>query len=202
VSASLHSDIDGDLRKLAVNGGISGGSALAVGGRLGTATIKGDIDEATISALGLLNSRNSADAVAIGKLTITGSIAHSQILAGYDRVGAALNPDASIGRIVVGGNWTASSAVAGVADVTGNGFGQNDALIPGDTTPSLLAGIASLTIRGTASGSAESGDHFGIAAQQLGKVSIHRSRVALTSAPDDILLDPTNSDLTALDFVT
>jgi len=75
----------------------------------------------------------------------------------------------------VSGSWTASSVAAGIADSTHDGFGQNDTLIPGDTTAtSLLATIASITIKGAAIGSVTpTNDFFGLTAQKIGKVSIN-----------------------------
>jgi hypothetical protein len=40
-------------------------------------------------------------------------------------------PTSSIGIVLVHGNWSASDLVAGIADITADGFGRNDTLIPG-----------------------------------------------------------------------
>jgi hypothetical protein len=50
-------------------------------------------------------------------------------------------------------------------------------------------------IKGTATGSAIDGDHFGIAAQQIGSLKIDGTKIELMKdAPDDVLLDETNGD--------
>ena len=120
---------------------------------------------------------------------------NARILVGYNKDEVPLNSDAQAGKIFVKGDWRASSLAVGVVDSTSDGFGRNDMLIPGDATPSLVSRIASLTIKGTASGSTGDNDHFGITAQQINKVSIAGAKIALTgSASDDILVDTANQD--------
>jgi hypothetical protein len=112
-----------------------------------------------------------------------------------------VNPDARIGRVLVKGDWSASSLVAGIADATNDGFGRNDTVIAGDDTPNVVSKIASVVIKGTASGTPIAGDHYGITAQQIGKVSINGVALALTAdAADDILVDTTNSDLRVIEI--
>jgi hypothetical protein len=61
--------------------------------------------------------------------------------------------------------------------------------------------IASLTIKGSASGSTAEGDHFGITAQRIGKISIGGSKVALTgSYSDNILVDSTSQDFRVVEL--
>ena len=93
------------------------------------------------------------------------------------------------------GDWSASSLVAGVLDATGDGFGQNDTLIVGKNNRNLVARIASVVIKGSATGSAAAGDHFGISAQSIGKLSIDGENIALQKGKiDNFLLDETNGD--------
>ena len=125
---------------------------------------------------------------------------NAQILAGYRRDLTPLNPDANIGSIKIAGAWRASSIVAGVADSTGDGFGVNDVLIPGDTTPELLSRIASITIAGAATGNASAGDHFGIVAQQIGRLIAGGNSLRFTTHPDDFLIDSLNNNFRAIDF--
>ena len=71
-----------------------------------------------------MNSSAKATAttdLAFGKLTITGSVIGSKILAGYDQFGNATNGNAQIGNVIVMGDWSGSSLVAGVEDVDGHG---------------------------------------------------------------------------------
>ena len=144
---------------------------------------------------------NVKGAVAIAKLSIGGNVLNAEVLAGYDRAGIPFNPDASIGTIEVEGNWNASSVVAGVTDTTGDGFGRNDGLIAGDTTPGLFARIASITLKGIATGSGESTtDHFGITAQQIGRMLAGSTPFPSIAGANDLLLDSLNSDFRAVDF--
>jgi hypothetical protein len=126
---SLHSDIARGITNLNIAGDIGSGVTFAIGGRLGTATIGGNLDGATLTVRGALAPMTAADAVAISSLTIGGHVNDSNILAGYDLAGMPVNADVSIGSVIVRGAWSASSLVAGIVDSTGDGFGRNDALI-------------------------------------------------------------------------
>jgi hypothetical protein len=95
--------------------------------------------------------------------------------------------------VLVRGNWSASDLVAGIADITADGFGRNDTLIPGGSD-SIVATIASLTIQGTATGSAVQDDFFGITAESIRKAKIGGIALGLTLKKDDLLLDPANGD--------
>jgi len=107
----------------------------------------------------------------------------------------------SAGQIIVKGDWTATSLVAGVFDSTADGFGQNDAVIPDDHTTNIFARISSIVIKGTATGSAAPGDHYGITAQKVGKLSIGGEKIPLDkNASDTILLDTTNNDFTLVEI--
>ena len=176
-------------------------SGIRAGGILGAVTIGFDIggprlggDSAVISALGRLNPASSAAAVAIGAVSIGRDVFNFAILAGYDMELSAVNADASIGTVKVGREWTSSDIVAGTADVSGDGFGRNDALIP-DGNPGIAARIASITIRNFATGTvATTTDHYGFTAEVIGKAKIKKVAVPLTSGKDNVLLDQTNND--------
>jgi hypothetical protein len=85
--------------------------------------------------------------------------------------------------------------VAGVIDATENGFGIDDATIPDDQTTKIFARIASIVIKGTATGTADAGDHFAITAQEVGKLSINGVAIALDkNAKDNVVLDEVNQD--------
>jgi len=165
-TASLQSDIAGDLRKLAVKTNIASGVTLAVSGRLGSAEITGNVDGARLSALGFLAPASAAEALAIGSLTIGGNVTGTQLLAGYDRTGSAANADASIGRVLIRGNWTASNLVAGASAGPDGLFGtEDDALIAGGN--SVVARIASVLIKRSVNGTEVEADHFGFVAEQI-----------------------------------
>jgi len=116
--------------------------------------------------------------------------------------GAKPSPDhVTVSRVLVKGDWIASSLVAGIADVTNDGFGRNDAVIAGDTTPDVLSRIASVVIKGHASGSLTAGDQYGITAQTLGKLTIAGAGVDLDPDEiDNILLDDTNNDFRVVEI--
>jgi hypothetical protein len=113
---------------------------------------------------------------------INGDVRNSQILAGYDGAGLPVNGDASIGKINIKGDFDSSSIAAGVT-AGGNGFfgDGDDALIAGGN--SVVARIASVTIKGAIIGSAAAADSFGIVAEQVVKVKVGNSSVALTTGP-------------------
>jgi hypothetical protein len=192
-SPSLHSEIVGDMKKLTVGSGITGGVTLAVEGRIGTVKIGGDLSDSTITALGALAPLTRAAAVAIQSITVGGSVNASQILAGYDLAGVAMNADVSIGKVLVHKKWIASDLVAGIADSTGDGFGQNDTLIPGGSDD-IIARIATLRINGRATGTPAPGDSFGITAETITSATIHARTLPLTPKKNTLLLDKTNAD--------
>lgn len=87
-----------------------------------------------------------------------------------------------------------------MADSTGDGFGQNDTRIDGDASPKLVAAIASITIKGTASGSTSSVEFYGITAERIGKAKIGGTNLALTKGADEFAIDPTNNNFRLVDF--
>ena len=105
-------------------------------------------------------------------------VEYGLILAGVDPNNARQNADAQIGKVTVGGDWTASSIVAG-ASPGFNGF-------YGDRTTGCfkmagfgvreLAGassrIGSLVIAGQATGTLDGNDFFGIVAENFGTVKV------------------------------
>ena len=166
----------GNIGAVTVKGRVIGGadfSGIIAGGKLGLVTLGADLisnDPAkpvTISALGKLGATTAADAIAIAGLNVKTNLVNARILAGYTASLGAANADASIGAVTVGGNWTTSSLVAGVADSTGDGFGRNDTLIGGGN-PNLIATIASITVK--LGFTADPGPaHYGITAQRIVK---------------------------------
>lgn len=182
-------------------------SGIRAGGTLGDVFIGRDFGNvrsggtsAVISALGRLAPTSAAAAVAIASVTIGRDLMNAEILAGYDADLVATNADASIGPIKVKRDWSASDVVAGVADVTGDGFGRNDALIPGGN-PALPARIASVGIKGVATGSVSPPtDHFGITAEVIGKIKITSIPQPLTSGKDNIPLGQGTNDFRAVEL--
>ena len=176
--------VSGDIGTIAIKGSVLG-SAIRSDGKIGAIKISGDLaasatSAATISARGTLAPASDAKALAIGALSIGGSVDHAQILAGYDRTGAAVNADAGIGRVTVGGNWTASNLAAGVDRGTDGMFGtDDDVLISGGNQ--IIAKIASIVIKGTATGTEGGTDHFGFVAEQIAAFKVAGAKLTLAS---------------------
>ncbi len=186
-------EVDGTLTTLKVKGDVTG-SAVRAADSIRSLTVGGNLDDSLISARGQAVASRSAD-VAIGSLTIggraetTGNVSGSQILAGYDLDGVAVNPHAQIGSVKVTHDWTASSLIAGIVDANSDGFGGGDdeliPLVEGDTS-TVISKIASITIGGTVSGTPEGvnpNDTFGFEAQQIGKFKSAAGSLALTALP-------------------
>ncbi len=131
-------------------------------------------------------------------MQVGGDVLNAEILAGYRRDGTPINADASIGKIIVDGNWTASSAVAGIQDATSDGYGINDALIATNDNADILSRIASITIAGAVTGSENPTDHFGITAEQVGEFKLGRARQTVIPGNGDTIDLDTN--FTLVDF--
>ncbi len=196
-SGSATIETGGSLTTLEVGGGVSG-SAIRVGRDLGSAHIAGPVSGVFFSALGKSAPRAGAD-LAIGKFTVDSDVSDSRFLAGYDRFGGAANGNAQVDAFTVNGNWTASSLVAGVKDVNGDGFGNaDDAVIVGGITSK----IASIIITGNLTGSVATGDHFGFVAQVIASAKVGGAMLGLTDAKDTIPLagNPPTDDTTLLEI--
>ena len=180
---------------------------------IGSVTVMGDIKGGEISAeaqiknvkiIGALTSDDPLDpailrvGVGVDKVIIEVEVKNALILAGYNRALEPRNPGASIGKVTVKGNWTGSSVVAGIADPTDNGFGINDTIIPGGS--GAISRIASVIIRGTASGSAIPTDHSAITAHKIGALQIAGEEIPLTKGADEINLDPINQNFHAVEL--
>ncbi len=186
---------------------------IIAGGKLGAVTITGSLKSsdastpAIISALGTLGAKTAAASIAITSLTVGKNVLNAKILAGYSASLAPANADASIGAVIVKGNWNASSLVAGVFDTSiagdgispRDGFGQNDTPIGGDTTPTIFATIASITIKGTVAGTTGGTDHFGIIAQKIGALTLGVLKQNLSLGAANLALG-TTGDFRVVDF--
>ena len=151
-------------------------------------------------------------AVAIDKLFVRHGVENALILLGYKKQQPAspnesvsyvpTNPDASVGRVIVRGDWTASSLAVGVLDAGGDGFGRNDTSIDAGPDTAIHARIAKIVIKGQATGSAAEGDFFGITAERIGFAKIAGVVQLLTKrVADDILLDPVNNDFRLVELL-
>ncbi len=196
-------EIDGTLASLKVKNDVKQ-SAVRAADAIKLINIGGNLENSIISARGQAVPTSSVD-LALGPITIggtslsTGKVTGSQILAGYDLDGAAVNRHAQIGAVKVTHDWTASSLIAGVADTNSNGFGNSDdALIALTDGSAVISKIASITIGGAVTGTPDatsSTDSFGFEAQQIGAVKIAGVTVARPITPFDVIeLDSANHD--------
>jgi hypothetical protein len=191
----------GDLSSLTVGRSwITGAGAnsgrIAVTNDLGAFTICGEIIgtaavPAKLTVGDTSSPANGADLV-LGKFSVKRGVQFARILAGYEISLAGTNADAQIGAVTIGGDWIASSIVAGVQDdataALNAFFGDADdtKITGGDAA--INSKIASVVIKGQALGTAAGGDHFGIVAQEIGALSVGAVKFALTpgAANDDL----------------
>jgi uncharacterized repeat protein (TIGR01451 family) len=179
-------------------GGVATKSGIIANDDIGKVKIGGGIlglssNPALIVARGQSSKPATGFDTAIAGLMVKGDVRSALIFAGFNANFDPINADASIGAVVVGGSWKASSLVAGARDTGATGFGVGDTLQVTDDT-SLIARIASITIKGEVIGSFDSGDNFGFVSQQIDKVKIQGRNIPLTAGPsnDNVLLPFTN----------
>ena len=207
-SAAVNSS--GNIGSVSVSGSVNKGAIVAAGSLkvvkvFGSITSDDPNTPSVIAALASVPNSKPKSAIAINTFTVKGNVLNAEILVGYNKQFEATNSDASIGTLTVKGNWQASSLAVGVADVTHDGFGQNDlpifAGIDGtgtDATPKIISRIASLTI-GTlltapAQGSAAPNDFYGITAQSIVKAKINGIKLTLDKVAKDNLAIGTTTD--------
>lgn len=207
-----------DALSVSNTGAIIGNNIASV--QLGGSIISGsDIGAGTLTASGTIISKGALGAVKIGgnivgnltnpvnivarsqgavtggsdltiaSISVKGDVGFARILAGFDEFLAPANADASIGKVKVNGDWRASSLVAGAQDPGGGGFGSGDTLQPGGS-PTVIAKIAGITIKGNVTGSLVGGDSFGFVAEQIDSIKISGRALSLTDGPsnDNILI--------------
>ena len=157
-------------------------------------TIKGSIvgnstNAALIAAVGQAAPPAGSD-VAIGTIRVMGRVEYGLIDAGT--FGEHTNADAQIGTVTVGGDWIASSLVAGTNAGVDGLYGTADDVksAGGKDLVNVLSSIGSITINGTVIGTAITGDHFGFVAETVGTVTINGAAIPHVAGPhnDDILL--------------
>jgi hypothetical protein len=116
-----------DIASLTVTGSVTGTSAS---------------NPVVISAYGQVNPGKTD--LAFGHITIGKNVTYTNFLAGYDQTLDPLNGAASIGAVVVGGNWAGSNLIAGAEPpLSGGGFGDSILITSG-----LIPKIASIIIEG------------------------------------------------------
>jgi hypothetical protein len=176
--------VSGDIGSVMIKSDVLGG-AVRSDGKIGVVKISGDLaasvtNAAIITARGALAPASLANALAIGSVSIGGSVEHAQILAGYDRGGVAMNADVGIGRVLIGRNWIASDLVAGTSAGSDGLFGTGDDAVIAGGNP-VIARIASVVIKGTATAIGTEGgpDHFGFVAQEIDAFKFAGATLAL-----------------------
>ncbi len=181
-NASIRADFD--LGPITVKGSIAGTSASE------------GVTRPLISARGQETLAPGATVdLAIKSLTVGGRVDGALIVAGFQAgfpIVSGQNGNASIGAVRVGGDWIASSLAAGVNDTNGNGFGNDDQRIAGAT---LVARIASITIKGTVAGTAAGSDHFGFTAAEIGAFRASGFIAQLTAQKETIPLSLITADV-------
>ena len=165
-------------------GDLNSNGSIRVGDNLGLLQVQGSIvgnadSIATIVARGREVPTSTTDQ-AIGRIIVRGRVEYASVLAGYDRDLVGKNADAQIGSVRVGGDWIATSLVAGAGPGVDTRFGTADDILlsgPGvKDTARTFAKIGSVSIRGTALGTPDSVsalDRFGIVAERIGPVRVH-----------------------------
>lgn len=184
-------------------GAVSNNGSIRATANIDSLEIDGNVtgvsgDVAYISAAhGASTSKHAKSDVALGKVTIKGSVSYLDILAGYGAdtstttgtgTNAVTNPEgaplgnmadgtAQIGTISIGGTLSASNIVAGVAPNSSGYFGAaGDAAISGtDNKVGLHSSIAKIVVGGMAAGDGTSTGSFGIVAQKLPSISIDQT---------------------------
>lgn len=211
-AGSIETYDTGSIASVTVLGNVTGSYLLRNGiisaNQLGAVKILGSLESLSvggvrISAEGDSSATKTArTAAAIASISITGSVRNALILGGYDQIGRATNPDATIGAVTVGQNWIATQLVVGVKNLGGNGMDDNgtfddnldygnghDTKITANDSPDttglkLISKIASVTIKGYAIGTVSTSDNFGIVAQQVGLVKVGVRSYPLATGTD------------------
>jgi len=192
-----------DLTTVTIAHDLVGSAAISAAGKLGAVAIKGQVTgggpsgAATISGAGSLIAPSTGLDVAIGSINISKGVSSLNIMGGYSS-GVAVNADAAIGKIVIGGDFQASNIIVGATAGADDLFGTSDdakAVVPRDVADRFST-IASLIIKGQALGSPASGDAFGIEAEQIIAAKIAGHTLKLTPGANN------SQDVFALGFAS
>jgi hypothetical protein len=152
-----------------------------------------ELSRVVIAALGTQATSGTAD-LAIASLTVGGRVEYTGILAGYSGAAGgtvtALNADAQIGKVRVDGDWIASNLVAGVSSTDATIGNADDVLIPEiGQVDTIVASIASLTVKGTVLGTFGEVVGFGFTAEEIKAASIDGKKIKLESGAGNDNLD-------------
>lgn len=181
--------INGDLKAGATN--LSGSVAfeaaksITVGGNLiGGPVIGGILVDKVLTKLSLGGSDGTngpayviaggplSGGFAIEKITVTNSLTGARILAGYDADLELINPNARIGKIMIGEDLIATDIVAGIDGVNGVFGDLDDRLATADSKLKYLSSIGSIVVGGMIAGTEGGTDQFGILAEKIGSIQV------------------------------
>ena len=200
----------GGIKAITVGGHLGAGIEIHAGTTLGPVNVKNEIagtagNPVIISAFGQAVAPAKGIDTAIKSLTVRGRVEGLQLLAGYNPAGVGTNADASIGAIKVGGDWVASTVLAGVSAGADGFAGTADdtkIALPLRDSAALFAQIGSIVVRGQALGSIASGDAFGVVTEQIIKAQFAGVSLPLVKGPgnaaDAFALGPTGPGATGL----
>jgi hypothetical protein len=190
IEAVPSGNVGGRIGSLTIGGTLRAGdnplSGTIIGATAGTVKIK-EIDGGRIflsgnTIVGGATPLNNRIALALGSLTVSGSVKNADILVGYDRTGAAVYADVKAGRITVNGDWEASDLAVGVQPGLDGDYGtdQNSVFAGGGA---VVASIASITVKGQIIGTLDNGsDSFGFVAEQISAFTVGKTRLKLGNA--------------------
>jgi hypothetical protein len=178
-AASLVSVL-GSIKQLNVKTNIE--DATLVGAQLGTVKVGGDIEDSSFFLSGGAVPAKTP-ALALKSLTVNGDLSGSRIFGGSSIFGG--NADVAIGKVVVKGDWMASSLTAGVVASNDGQLGTADDVLYTGGNAAILSRIASVVIKGQALGTVDPGGHFAITAEKVGNVVIGKTKLSLDPAAKD-----------------
>ena len=184
----------GGIAKVTIKGSIEGAAAIRSGVSIGTISVGGDITGGDAGRVTLSAAKS------IAGLKVGGSVTHTDVLAGYDLNGNAVNPDASIGNVQIADNWVASNLVAGVtAGADGLfGVGGDDGVAPAGggftDVAKVLSKIGAVRVGGYLEGNAADPlDHQAITAQAIKSLNVGGIVALLTKGKDLVSLGTTGN---------
>lgn len=192
------------LGNVSIGGSVVSGRNLnpgGAGGVINSGAVRADFDIGSLKVGGDLNGNSTnpviisaggsvnpgATDIAIKSLRVGGVVFDSVILAGYSidvsnsYLGLAVNADAQIGSIFIGGDFVLSDIIAGLSDGGDGLFGDaQDTKISGagvrdnPNVTDVRSAIASIVVGGRAYGSSNPASSFtcGIGAEQIGSLKI------------------------------
>ncbi len=187
--------VTGDPKLISVGGSIFGGAVAEAGevvvdGKLGEFHVGGSIvglasRSAQFAFLGD-NSAPGTDHTAVGKITVGHDVRFATILAGWkDRpptfANEAIDADAQIGSVQVGGDWIASNLIAGTVAGADTKFGTVDdvKITDGSDDPAAASQIGSVVITGQIAGTVGGSDAFGFVSQTIVSFKVGGAQLGL-----------------------